>query len=131
MIRRLKLLCVTLGLGLCLVPALVPQPGYAYNPLADPCSSAAAKKSPACQTTGTDPISGKNGILYKVARILSLVAAIGAVIALILGGFSYITAAGDASKAAGARKTIYAALIGLLVIALAQAFIALVLNLVT
>jgi hypothetical protein len=130
MLQRLKLLCITLLLAVSTLPVLAPAAAYAIDPLSPACSSPAAKSSPACKTTGEDPVSGKNGILIKVARILSLVAGIGAVIVLMVGAFTYVTAGSDANKAAGARKTIIAALIGLVVIALTQVFIALIINLV-
>lgn len=130
MLRRLKLLFIALALAGGVTPLLVPSPVYAIDPFEKSCASDAAKSSPLCKTTGEDPIGGKNGILYKVSRILSMVAGIGAVIVLIIGGFMHVTAGGDSTKVSNARRAIIGALVGLAVIALAQVFIALVINLV-
>ncbi|HSW66014.1 MAG TPA: hypothetical protein VLI54_02665 [Bacillota bacterium] len=131
MLRRLRTLILTLLVALSLSPALlVASPVAAVNVFNPVCNSGAANESTACKTTGQDPIGGRNGILYKVAAILSIIAAIGAVIVIIIAGFMYVTSGGDANKAGSARKAIIGAVVGLVVIALANAFIAFVINIV-
>ena len=126
--KRLKLIFASLAVLFCLTPALVPATVYAdTDPFKTVCQQGGAGSAP-CTTTGNDPISGRNGILYKVSRILALIAAVGAVIVIIIGGFFYITSGGDASKASNAKRAILGAVIGLVVIALSQAFIAFVIN---
>jgi hypothetical protein len=51
-----------------------------------------------------------------------------AVIMFIVGGFRYITSAGDSSKVSSAKNTLVYAIIGLVVVALAQAIVLFVLN---
>ncbi len=68
--------------------------------------------------------------MYRTSRILGLVAGIGAVFMVLVGSIRYITAGGDANKAREARSVITGALIGLLLIALAEAMISLVVNIV-
>jgi hypothetical protein len=126
--KRLKLIFASLALLFCLTPALVPATVYAdTDPFKTVCQQGGAG-TPACTASGNDPISGKNGILYKVSRILAVVAGIGAVIVIILGGFFYVTSGGDASKATNAKRAIIGAVIGLVVIAISQVFIAFVIN---
>jgi hypothetical protein len=103
----------------------------AFNPFPqDVCGSSSASNSSTCKTNGSDPITGRNGVLYKVSRAVALIAGIAAVIVIIVGGFMYITAGGDAGRAKNARSMIIGAIIGLIVIVLAEAFIALIINLV-
>jgi hypothetical protein len=126
--RRLKLFIASLAVLLCLVPAASAS-AQIYRPFEDACPR--ANSSAVCQADGTDPITGKNGILYKTSRILATVAAIGAVIMIMVGGFVYITSGGDASKASNGRRMIIGAVVGLAVIALAELFVVIVINLVS
>jgi cytochrome bd-type quinol oxidase subunit 2 len=61
-----------------------------------------------------------NETIVQVVNILSLVVGIVAVIMIIYGGFRYITSAGDTTRTAAARSTILYAVIGLIIVALAQ-----------
>jgi len=58
-------------------------------------------------------------LVTAVARWISIVVSVIAVIFIILGGVSYITAGGDAEKATGARQKVVYGLIGLAIAALA------------
>lgn len=106
-------------------------PTSQYDPFQAICSAAGNPKSnPACSANGSDPITGKTGILYKTSRIIALVAGLGAVVMIMIGGFMYMTANGDAGKASAAKSTITAAVIGLMVIILSEALVAFSINLV-
>lgn len=59
-------------------------------------------------------------IVRNVIRIFSYIIGIAAVIALLLAGLKYVTAAGDSNKISSAKSTLVYALIGLVVVALAQ-----------
>lgn len=112
----------------------------AYNPLDEACKGQAAN-SPVCKQadeqtkSGEDPIAGPDGVISKAANIIALVAGIGAVIMILIGGFEFITAGGTGfkstagaapTKAAKARARISSALIGLVVVALAWAIVRLI-----
>ncbi|HSX33045.1 MAG TPA: hypothetical protein VLF91_01785 [Candidatus Saccharimonadales bacterium] len=135
---RTRQIIITLLTLLCVGGAPLLASGVAsaaYNPFQQACNTAShsgspASSSPACTTTGTNPLTGKDGILYRTSRILGLVAGIGAVFMVLVGSIRYITAGGDANKAREARSVITGALIGLLLIALAEAMISLVVNIV-
>lgn len=59
--------------------------------------------------------------LIKIAiNLISLVAGIIAVIMLIVSGFKYITSQGDANQTASAKNSLIYAIVGLVVVALAQ-----------
>ncbi len=125
LIRRLTLLAGAL-LGICL-PLIMPLPASA-NILSDACQS--APSSATCKSTSpnTNPLTGTDGTLYKVSMIVASVAAVAAVIVIILSGFRYITSGGDTQKTAAAKNTLIGAIVGLVIIALAQAIIILVIK---
>lgn len=61
-----------------------------------------------------------NKTVTTVINILSLITAVIAVFMLIIGGLKYITSSGDSGSTASARNTIIYALVGLVIVALAQ-----------
>ena len=77
---------------------------------------------------GTNPLTGSNGLLLKVARIIAIIGGVTAVIVIIISGFSYMTANGDAQKAKKARDALVGALIGLFIISIASVIITFVVN---
>lgn len=78
------------------------------------------------------PGSRKIGELLKtVINVFSWVVAVIAVIMIIYGGLRYITSGGDSGKVGNAKNTIIYALIGLVVVALAQFIVQFVLEKIT
>jgi hypothetical protein len=78
---------------------------------------------------GEDNGSGKIiSIAKTVINILSLVVGIIAVIMIVYGGLRYITSGGDSSKVGNAKNTIIYAIVGLVIVALAQAIVQFVLD---
>lgn len=80
------------------------------------------------QSTAGNAIYGPNGILTKVANVLSIVLGIVSVFVIMVGGIKFVLSGGDPSKTNNARSTILYAVIGLVVAAVAQALIVFVLN---
>jgi len=68
-------------------------------------------------TTGTDRIQS---LVTTIINVFSIIVGIVAVIMIIVGGFKYITSGGDSGNITGAKNTIVYAVIGLVVVALAQ-----------
>ncbi|MEX2054708.1 MAG: hypothetical protein WD972_00865 [Candidatus Andersenbacteria bacterium] len=64
-----------------------------------------------------------NETITSIVNVLSVIIAIVAVIMIILGGFRYITSAGASDKVTSAKNTIIYALIGLIIVALAQTIV--------
>ncbi len=87
------------------------------------CQQQGANTSAVCQTTGINPLSGSGGLLGKATRIISIISGMAAVILIIVGGFMYVTAGGDSSKVSTARNTIIGAVVGLVIIMLAQVIV--------
>ena len=59
-------------------------------------------------------------IIQLVINIFSIVVGVVSVIMIIIGGLKYITSGGDSGNVTGAKNTILYAVIGLVVVALAQ-----------
>lgn len=128
--KRFLYLFASLGimLGLCFGVA---HTAYAVDPLTAAC--AANPDSPTCKSsTGqVDPVTGEkvnpligpNGILNKISLIVATVAGVVAVIIIILSGVRYIMSGGDAQKAASAKSTLIGAVVGLIIIVVAQSII--------
>lgn len=134
MIRKIKVITASL----IAVPFLLLTSSgtLAYNPLDKACQGSAIN-SPTCQDAlnqQSNPVAGPNGIINKAANIIALVAVIGGVIMIIIGGFEFITAggspigqrAGDPNKAKQARTRIVSAVIGIALVSLAWAIVRLI-----
>jgi hypothetical protein len=67
-------------------------------------------------------------VLRKIVNILSVLIGVIAVIMIIIGGFRYITSAGSADRVKAAQQTILYAVIGLVIVALAQVIVRFVLT---
>lgn len=78
--------------------------------------------------TGTQ---GINNIITTVVNIFSVVVGIVSVIMIIYGGFLYVTSGGDSGKVTNAKNAIVYAIVGLVVVALAQFIVQFVLDKVT
>ncbi len=62
-------------------------------------------------------------IVGQIIDIMSLVVGFVAVIMIIIGGFKYVTSGGDSGNVTGAKNTILYAVVGLIVVALAQVIV--------
>jgi hypothetical protein len=71
---------------------------------------------------------GKNGILTRAAKIVSMAVGVAAIIMVIVGGIKFALSDGDSQRITSARNTIIYALVGVIVAAFAQAIILFVLN---
>lgn len=70
-------------------------------------------------------------IATKIINILSVIVGAIAVIMIIWGGFKYITSGGDTGNVSGAKNTLIFAIVGLIIVALAQFVVHFVLNTAT
>ncbi len=127
---RLKALLLSILSLSCLLAAAPSSPAYAVNAFEETCKSAAAKDSPVCKTSGQDPITGRNGILYRVSRIFATLTGIAAVVLIIIGGLRLVFAGGDSNNVTSARHMIVGATIGLVIVALAETIVLVVINMI-
>lgn len=78
-------------------------------------------------TSGDGTVAIKN-LAKKLINVFSIIVGIIAVIMLIFGGFKYITSGGDSNSITGAKNTLIYAIVGLLIVALAQFIVVFVLS---
>lgn len=121
-------------LMLAFAPAVVvPAVAYAGADISD-CLSQGSDLSTAGDGTNCDPGNPNEGtqkiqdIVTTVINIFSVIVGIVAVIMIIWGGFKYITSGGDSGNITSAKNTIIYAIIGLVVVALAQFLVQFVLD---
>lgn len=139
MIKRLKIVFTALFLASSFIFVAAAS---AYDPLCPTqdkgkCTSGACQgndETPLCQQAkaqdakpgNPNPVAGPSGVINKAANIIALVTGIGAVIMILIGGFFYVTSAGNTENATKAKARITSALIGLVVVALAWVLVRLV-----
>ena len=78
--------------------------------------------------SGTDQTKKVNDIITQIINIFSVIVGIIAVIMIVYAGFKYITSGGAQEKVTSAKNTILYAIIGLVIVALAQIIVKFVLN---
>jgi TRAP-type C4-dicarboxylate transport system permease small subunit len=66
--------------------------------------------------------------LKRIINIFSVIVGVIAVIMIIIGGLKYITSGGESSNVSGAKNTIIYAIVGLVIVALAQFIVRFVLS---
>lgn len=100
-----------------------------------PALAYADAKSDVCDGVGLtgSSCSGGSGpsvdsTIKLVINVLSFIVGIAAVIMIIIGGLKYVTSQGESNSTASAKNTILYAIIGLVVVALAQIIVRFVLS---
>ncbi len=130
MIKKLKnILLSAFAVSLLAAPALVPAIASADAIGENLCAGANLSVTDTCNSSA-DTASGDklNDIIKLVINIFSMVVGIIAVIMIIVGGLKYITSSGDSGNVTSAKNTILYAIIGLVIVALAQIIVKFVLN---
>ncbi len=76
-----------------------------------------------CDNDGTEAGRRVDTIVKNVINIISLIVGIAAVVMIIIGGLRYVTSNGDSGQVGNAKNTILYAVVGLVVVALAQVIV--------
>lgn len=126
MIQRIKqfILIGLTGMTL-LVPGLL-TPALSGVASADIASNlctgaqAASDSSGGCTTKNTDATSGLQDLARTITKWFSVIVGAISIIMIIYGGFRYITSGGDSGKVGNAKNTLIYAIVGLVIVALAQ-----------
>lgn len=84
-----------------------------------------------CTNINDEASEGVNDTVNLIINIFSWVVGVVSVIMIIYGGFRYITSGGDAGSVTSAKNTILYAIVGLIIVALAQIIVKFVLGNVT
>lgn len=72
------------------------------------------------EADSTKPTRALNGLISNIINIMSIAVGIVAVILIIIGGLKFVSSGGDSAKVSSAKNTIVYAVIGLVIVALAQ-----------
>jgi hypothetical protein len=75
-----------------------------------------------CNGTGVENESIKT-LAQKIVNIFSIIVGAVSILMIIYGGFRYITSGGASEKVGGAKNTLIYAIIGLVIVALAQVIV--------
>ena len=128
MLQKLKSIILTASVALTLAtPLAVTAVAGAADVAGNLCGG--ANLSTSANSTGcTKSTSDFSVVLATIINLFSLVVGIVAVVMIIIAGFKYITSGGDSTKVTSAKGTIIQAVIGLVVVAFAQAIVQFVLN---
>ncbi len=132
MLKKIRQFCFTIGVfSLIAVPVVIPASASA-SIASQICAGSNASNTNATlnlssnsagdTTCATSSTSGNSiqKILALIINIFSVVVGFVAVIMIIFGGIKYITSGGESSNISGAKNTIVYAIIGLVIVALAQ-----------
>src|SRR5581483_10253440 len=130
MLHKLKTLIASISLLFAFaVPIAAPAVAFADSPSVQGSLCTGATKLQISSENGStanckDDSSGGeskvNKLIKQIINLLSVIVGVIAVIMIIVGGFRYITSGGSDTGIASAKKTILYALIGLVIVALAQ-----------
>ena len=134
MIKKIKtILFSALAATALLVPAMVPATAYAVTATGDLQTNLCSGTDLTLSGTGncTDTEGAKSTIDNTISlalNIFSSIVGIIAVVMIIVGGVKYITSQGESANITSAKNTILYALVGLVVVALAQVIVRFVLG---
>jgi len=142
MFKKLKEIIVTLAAStLVLTPVLATATAHAVDPHntattnalcngLDNANGGDVTDPSAANTTCTSDSSSNtsiNNVIHTVINLFSLIVGAVSIIMIIYGGFKYVTSGGNDSSVGSAKNTIVYALIGLVIVALAQVIVRFVL----
>lgn len=104
--------------------------GSAYTIIPKSDCAGDAGNSAVCQSRNnkTNPLTGANGLLLKLATIIAIISGAAAVIIIVLAGLRLVQSGGSSEDIAGARRSIIYALVGLVVIVIARILIGIALS---
>ena len=126
-----KYITNTLLAALFLVPVMAPVAVHAQGSIQDGLCAGVdldATKSESCQANDPGAENKVNGLIKLIINIFSLVVGVISVIMIIVGGLKYITSSGDSNNVTNAKNTILYAIVGLVIVALAQFIVKFVLS---
>lgn len=91
------------------------------------CEGVEGASGEGCDTNG-DPDSTLTNVAADITRWFSIIVGAISIIMIIYGGFRYITSGGDSNRVGAAKNTLIYAIIGLIIVALAQIIVSFVIN---
>lgn len=131
-ILKSKLLIIVAALTMA-VPVIVPVQASAatctgIGSYINQGANSAVGNSGGCTTTSGSITSGVEALAKKVINIFSIIVGVISVIMIIYAGLRYITSGGESGGVSGAKNTLLYAVIGLIIVVLAQVIVRIVLS---
>ncbi|HSX05972.1 MAG TPA: pilin [Candidatus Saccharimonadales bacterium] len=123
--KRIGIILTTLLLGLGIGGLLAPMSVAAATPKSTVCTALGSNAD--CSQQPSNGISIDH-VITVIINLLSVVVAIASVIMIIVAGFKYVTSRGESSAIASAKNTMIYAIVGLVIVALAQVIVQFVLG---
>lgn len=127
MLKTIKHAIVAVAsLGLLATPLLAPAVVFAQNnntaTYKGVCSGTdlTTAGSGTCTTEANQANKKITGLLTTIVNVASILVGVVSVLFIIIGGFKYITSGGESGNMTSAKNTIVYALVGLVIVALAQ-----------
>lgn len=131
MIQKIKNSILVLAMlalpGLTMIAPVAVYAATIQDSICEGVGKAAGDGGTDCTKTSTSA-EGLYTLAAKVVNVFSIIVGIIAVIMIIFGGFKYITSGGDSGNVSGAKNTLIYAIVGLIIVALAQFIVRFVLN---
>lgn len=126
-----KMLTIAMASGLFLAPVLAPAMASAAvftgsNTIA--CGANGDLGETSCDATDNTAVTKVQNLLTIGINIFSVVVGLVCVVMIIVGGLKYVTSQGDSGNVSGAKNTILYAIVGLVIVALAQLIVKFVVN---
>jgi TRAP-type C4-dicarboxylate transport system permease small subunit len=128
---RKRFATIVAGLALAVIPAVVPVAVVSASEIQDnlQCGTTlTVEGTGGCQSDIDAGSSTITDTIKKVINFFSAIVGIVSVIMIIYGGFKYISSGGDSGNVTSAKNTIIYAVIGLVVVAMAQFIVQFVLG---
>lgn len=127
MIKKLTLLVLSImSIATVATATLIPQTVYAGDNKQAACDGVALTGGAGCDSDAAN--NTINNVIKTVIDIFSIVVGVTAVIMIMVGGFKYIVSSGDSSNVNSAKNTILYAIVGLVIVVLAQVIVRFVLG---
>lgn len=113
--------------------AVAPASAQLFNDSKEEACKGVQLDDASCDVAGKSAASGilLSGTVRTAINILSTIIGIVAVIMVMIGGFKYVTSGGDSAGVNSAKNTILFAVVGLVIVALAQVLVRFVFKEVT
>lgn len=129
MIKKLKhIFAAALLMGAFATPALLPTVAHAQSAIEQGLCGGSNLQFQSGNCDDNDATDRLNNIIKTIINVVSIVVGVVAVIMIVFGGLKYITSGGESSNVSSAKNTIIYAIIGLVVVALAQFIVRFVLD---
>jgi len=117
---------IVISFGFTSLPVFAATTGTNANAV---CNGVVVAGGASCDTAGTAKTnSDAQSLLSSIINILSWAVGFIAVLMIIIGGLLYVIASGDSTKTARAQKTIIYAVVGLIIVAMAQVIVSFILG---